>query len=132
MDKRPIEEANYGKLIRLIPNLESIDEYVKLTSAGFMNLGVDVLEISDDYRIIALSHYYLDSFSGDMIPDPDMTIKITTSVKPRKVETLTYQDLYTFQQVYLREDVKNRAIQASLDNFLSQWLDNLLSQGHKQ
>lgn len=40
-----------------------------------MDLNCDVLEVGQDYRRIALSHYWKHD-SGDMIPDPDMEIAV--------------------------------------------------------
>jgi uncharacterized protein YqiB (DUF1249 family) len=93
-----------------------------------MDLGVDILEKNKDNWIIALSHYYLDPRSSDMIPDPDMQLRVFPEEK--RVEVLTYQDLYRYDQVYIQEGVFKAGLKLRLDSFLSFWLDNLLEQGH--
>lgn len=94
-----------------------------------MDLNIDVIERRSMKLVIALSHYYKHP-SGDMIPDPDMTIAVYFATKT--AEALTYQDCFGYQQVY-RDDmaVMSPATKNRLNGFLKQWLTNLLEQGHK-
>ena len=68
-----------------------------------------------------------------MIPDPDMQVRINT--KFEIVEALTYQDTDRFDEVYSRNDqnqlIYNPKFKQSLNNFLLQWLENLVEQGFK-
>ena len=92
-----------------------------------MDLHLDRLEKNGGLYTIALSHYYKHQ-SGDMIPDPDMTMRVDTVAKT--VEALTYQDIYRYDEVY-PDGIVNQAIRKSLNSFLSQWLQNCIDQGHR-
>ncbi len=119
----------YKMLLLVVPDLQNIEESGKSVVAGYMDLNLDVLKRGTDKTIIALSHYYKHP-SGDMIADPDMEI----AVYPAKsmAEALTYQDTYGYSVVYsqggTKVDVRARR---DLNQFLHQWLDNLIQQGHR-
>jgi plasmid stabilization system protein ParE len=61
--------------------------YAKSSVPGFMDLHLDILERSPRYRRIAIGHYWKHP-SGDMIPDPDMTIPLFFD--RQLAEALTY------------------------------------------
>lgn len=92
-----------------------------------MDLNLDVLHKQDDLMIIALSHYY-QNHNGDMIPDPDMEIRVDRSYE--FIEALAYQDSFGYQRVYQNENHYYPRLKKSLNSFLSQWLKNCLDQGH--
>ena len=102
MARKSVERSNYEKLLKLIPNILEIEDYQKLVSPGFMDLSIDILEDDESYRIVALSHYYLHP-SGDMVPDPDVQIRIFP--KDQRIEVLAYQDIFGYQEVYVRDGV---------------------------
>ena len=122
-----ISKRNYRKLSVLLPSLPRIPEYSKSTVPGLMDLHLDNLEKNGRVYKIALSHYYKHP-SGDMIPDPDMTMLVDTV--GQTVEALTYQDIYRYDQVCI-DDVIDQSIRKSLNDFLSQWLQNCTDQGHR-
>lgn len=126
MARQSLERSNYTKLLKLVPNILTFREALKLTSPGFMDLNVDLIEAGKDYLIVALSHYFL--MNGDMVSDPDMQIRIFP--EQRMVEALTYQDQFVYQEVYIREGVYRAGLKLKLDQFLGFWLGNLLAQGH--
>ena len=86
---------------------------------GFDNLG---------RNRIALSHYYQDP-SGDMIPDPDMEILLYPDMKT--TEALSYNDSFLYRLVYPREGYACPKAKKDLNDFLDQWLSNILQQGFK-
>lgn len=118
----------YRKLLKVIPDLLTIEEYGKSVVPEFMDLNLDILQRTPEKFIIALSHYYKHP-SGDMIADPDMEV----AVYPNRefAEALTYQDSFTYQSVILDSGGVNVKLQRELNNFLSQWLTNLIEQGHQ-
>lgn len=127
-----IEQKIYTELLKLIPDSENLKrgDAMKSKVAGFMDLNLDILEIEKNYLKIALSHYYK-GVDGDLIPDPDMVIKIVPSIK--WASSLTYQDTYIYDEVLVKikgETYINRALQNKLNKFLDQWLRNCLAQGH--
>lgn len=123
-----IYSRNFQKLIQLIPTLLDIKTAAKLTAPGFMNLNIDVLNRHHKKIVIALSHYYKHP-SGDMIADPDMTMAVY--IETESVEVLTYQDCFGFRTVYSADGMAlSPSAKKELNSFLSQWLTNLLAQGH--
>lgn len=127
-----IEERIYTKLLKLMPDLENLKkgDAMKSKVPGFMDLTLDILEIEKNYLKIALSHYYK-GIDGDLIPDPDMVIKIVPNIK--WASSLTYQDSYIYDEVLVKingETYLNRVLQNKLNKFLNQWLRNCLAQGH--
>ncbi len=127
MTTSDIPHQNYQKLNTLLPSLLRIPEYAKSSVSGFMDLNLDLLEKSGKVFTIALSHYYKHP-SGDMIPDPDMTMRVDTAA--HTVEALTYQDIYRYDEVCPDSRV-NQAIRKSLNTFLACWLQNCIDQGHR-
>ena len=127
MPTTDIPHQNYQKLNTLLPSLPKIPEYAKSTVSGFMDLNLDLLEKRGKVCTIALSHYYKHP-SGDMIPDPDMTMRVDTAAQT--VEALTYQDIYRYDEVYPDGEV-NQSVRKSLNTFLALWLQNCVDQGHR-
>jgi uncharacterized protein YqiB (DUF1249 family) len=124
-----IYQRIYKKLEQLVGDLNAIPEAKKSQVRGFMDLNLDRLSADGGAMVIALSHYYKHP-SGDMIPDPDMTVRITPS--EGRAEALSYQDLYSYQQVYGDDgQIVPDAVKQDLNQFLEQWLSNCLEQGHR-
>lgn len=122
-----IYDAWENRLVKMIPTLPEIPEYVKSKVPGLMDLNLDLLSRDNDIITVALSHYY--ERNGDLIADPDMVIRIDTNTET--VEALSYQDTYIYREVYEngnRVDVKAKK---ELNEFVLQWLTNLIDQGHK-
>ena len=94
-----------------------------------MDLNLDVLRRGPTKTIIALSHYYKHP-SGDMIADPDMVLAVYSD--KAMAEALSYQDSFGYQEVYSQGgamvDVRAKR---ELNQFLMQWLSNLIVQGHR-
>ncbi len=123
-----VENRIFHKLLDVVPDLMTIQEAGRSKSDGYMDLGLDVLYRTPERLVIALSHYYLHP-SGDMIPDPDMEIEVF--LKHERAQALTYQDAFGYQSVDNIEGRRDRSCQRGLNKFLSQWLTNLIIQGHR-
>jgi len=121
----------YEQLEGLIPGLRELKQgdYRKSVSGGFMDLHLNVLIRTENELRIALSHYYKQN--GDSIADPDMEIRVYLLDGWRKAEALTYQDVYTYNEVYPRPGIMIPSLKRSLNEFLTFWLSNLKKQGHK-
>ena len=118
----------FAKLARIAPDLKLTREHAVSRVPGLMDLNLDVLERSEDYARIALSHYWKHS-SGDLIADPDMEIAVFWP--EALAEALTYQDTYVYEVAYPRErEAPDLEVHTRLNVFLEQWLDNLAEQGH--
>ena len=121
-----IHERIYKKLVKLIPDLDSIQEHACSKSEPYMDLHLDVLYRDKDSIVIALAHNFRQN--GDVVPDPDMQIKIYPAAQ--MAEALTYQDQYSYQEVYPEPGKYRPHLKKDLNSFLSQWLNNLIQQEH--
>lgn len=127
MTKKSLKQSNYSKLDKLTGGIKKFLKkkmHKKITSGGYMPLTVEVLTPES----ISMTHYY--EMNGDLVPDPDMTLKIDTET--RSVESLSFQNIYIYQQVYSEDGIANKKLQKSLDSFLNDWLSNLIHQGFIQ
>ena len=123
-----LSQAIYKKLIQIIPDIATREEAgkSKLSSDALMDLNLDILSTQGNIIRIALSHYYKQN--GDMIADPDMEIIINT--KLMTANAMTYQDSMIFQSAEQGGGINQKLVN-SLNEFLDQWLQNCIDQGHK-
>jgi uncharacterized protein YqiB (DUF1249 family) len=117
----------YGKMTILIPTLPEVPGYVKSQVPGFIDLNLDLLSRNGEINTVALSHYY--EQNRDLITDPDMVLRIDTTTET--VEALTFQDTYTYREVYVDGNRVDLKAKTKLNEFLLQWLTNLIDQGYK-
>jgi len=120
--------TNYLKMKEL--GLLDVVEYAKLSSDGFMDLSVDVLQRHESYYDIALAHY--GEQNGDLMADPDMVIRVYPD--RGEVEALTFQNDYLgiYHEVYTRDGEREMCrprLKKDLNEFLNMWLTNLIEQG---
>lgn len=122
----PIHQDIFNQLLKVVPAINADAQSGKSKSEGFIDLNFDLLRDDDtkQIKIVALSHYYKHD-SGDMIPDPDMTMIVHLADK--KVYALSYQDAYRYDEI---DPDSPEALKESLNEFLLQWLRNLEEQGH--
>ena len=123
-----LSQSIYKKLIQIIPDIATREEAgkSKLSSDALMDLNLDVLSKQKNIIRIALSHYYKQN--GDMIADPDMEIIINTELMT--ANAMTYQDSMIFQSAEQGGGINQKLVN-SLNEFLDQWLQNCIDQGHK-
>lgn len=95
-------------------------------SGGFMDLHLDVMEVTEEYAVIALAHYF--EQNGDKVPDPDMTVRVWRN---GMAEALTFQDSTTYREVYPQPGKVDLGAKKELNDFLAMWLGNLVDQGHR-
>lgn len=123
-----IYQENYRKILQLIPTLHKMKSAAKLTAPGFMDLNVHIMHRHHKKLVIALSHYYKHR-SGDLMPDPDITIALYSATQT--AEVLMYEDCFGYRKVYSDDGTAfSPSNKKELNSFLEQWLTNLLKQGH--
>jgi len=82
----------YDRLQPILEALEGKDD-VTLTSKGFMDLNVDRLYSEKEGAVrISIAHNYTQN--GDVVPDPDMEIRVYPDRK--MAEALTFQNALLF------------------------------------
>lgn len=123
-----INERIFRKLEKILGDSREIPEYQKLRASGFMDLSVDRIYGDEQSVTIALSHYF--KMNGDMVPDPDMEIRIYPEMK--MAEALAYQDSFGYRQVYPEPGKVDLKAKKDLNVFLNQWLSNIAEQGFEK
>lgn len=115
--RRTIYEINYERVEPLLA------EYNKIEVKGYMPLVIEKIG-ENEY---SLAHYY--EQDGDLVQDPEMTIKIHPELK--MVEALTYYQpaLGIYQEVYPEPGKFYPILKKELNEFLGMWLRNLKQQG---
>jgi uncharacterized protein YqiB (DUF1249 family) len=101
-------------------------EYMKFKSPGLMDLNVD--RLTGD--TIALAHN--GKQNGDVMADPDVEVKIYPDLKA--AEALTFQNDYLgiFQEVYPEPGKYHPKLKKELNDFLNDWLKNMIEvQGYQ-
>ena len=130
-----IYTRNFDRLVKLgIIDTEGklqFREAISIESKPYMNLNLDVLGTDKDGNILfAMAHNF--EQHGDIMADPDMTIRIIPVM--RSIEALTYQldSMGIFQRVYNEDFTKvNPKLKKELNSFLQKWLINLMQQRFK-
>ena len=124
-------ELNFNRLQKLagmsLEELTADHKAFKVKSEGFMDLSIETHPhlSTESYRVVSLTHYY--EQNGDLVPDPDMMIRVYLDRKT--VEPATFQDSYRFQEVYLEGNRWRPQLAKELSSFLATWLVNLKKQG---
>ena len=120
-------QSIYRKLIKIIPDIATRRSAgkSKLLSDALMDLNLDILSKQKNIIRIALSHYYKQN--GDMIADPDMEIIINAQLMT--ANAMTYQDSMIFQSAEQDGGINQKLVN-NLNEFLDQWLQNCIDQGH--
>ena len=130
---RPLVELEVGDVFRLKAN-------------GFMDLVGEVLPGCSETgaKILSLAHYF--EQNRDLCQDPEMTIRLfppgnrewrhlvpSTDPEHGRAEALTFQQAIppVYQEVYTSPGRYVPALHKQLNSFLTFWLKNLKSQGHR-
>jgi uncharacterized protein YqiB (DUF1249 family) len=96
----------------------------KLEKEPYQILHVDVLERGSDFVTIALAHYY--EQNGDLVPDPDMQVRLFPKFK--MAEAMTFQNSLVYTEVYTERNGKMfiyPKAKRSLNSFLDSWTKEL-------
>lgn len=94
----------------------------KFKAAGFMDLHLESLS----GNTISLTHYY--EQNGDLVPDPDMEIRLDPVAKTALA--MHFQDYRSYQEVY-PDGIEDPRQFKSQNSFLTFWLSNIKNQGFK-
>jgi hypothetical protein len=79
-----------------------------------MDLSFEILSKGTDQFICAMAHCF--EQNGDLVPDPDMEIRVVPSIQ--MIEALTYQDQFGFRVVYPEPGKVNLSAKGELNQFL--------------
>lgn len=118
-------EANYERLILLIPNLPALPETAVARADGKPSLHLELLEHAPYTVTLELSHCFSRGFESLLEP----AVRIRVYLDARAVEVLSDHVRPLVHQA-LKPDNGARAVldyKWSLNYFLSQWLDHCLA-----
>jgi adenine-specific DNA methylase/uncharacterized protein YqiB (DUF1249 family) len=120
-----IVHENYNKLMKIAPGiLNGRYRYMKLKAPGFMDL---VIEKLYENRI-SLSHYY--EQNGDLMSDPDMELIVDQNQKTLTAATFQQDNMAIYHAAYQGDELINPDLEDELNDFLGDWLSNIVRQGH--
>lgn len=125
-----IMKENYKKIVTLFPDIWDLKmadaKKLTSTSAGVMDLHLDIFFKEKNYMLIALHHDFKQN--GDLISDPHMEISLENMLAMPH----SYQDSLVYQRVFEDDDTKYKPeLLKQLTEFLHQWLDNCINSYYK-
>ena len=121
-----IYHDNYRRLFLL--GVMDITSFKKIKSKGYMDLNIDVLEDNDVTRVIAMAHNII--MDGDLIADPEMTVKLFKNTAEAKVLTYQVYSLGVYEKIYESENVVDYHSMYYLNRYFNNWLITLEERGY--
>ena len=132
---KPTKHAttNYRMIRPFLSAVDSSEDgHVRFLAGGYMPLVVENLGYTfRGAAVYSITHY--GEQNGDAMRDPDMELAINHEAGT--VEPLTFRNDYMgmYQEVYKRDNdgrlLYSPRLRTSLDDFLWQWLKNIIEQG---
>lgn len=122
-------QANYTRLLALLPDVQTMEagSAVKMKAEPFMDLCIDVLRQQGTVTQISMAHYF--EQNGDLVPDPDMEVMLMHVT--RMALPVHFQNAIAYRVCIEGTKVINGKELADQSSFLSIWLRNIKSQGHR-
>lgn len=128
-------KTNFKRVYPFIQGMGESDNYRRFEAGECYDPFVVEYTYQEDRHgnpIFSLAHYY--EQNGDLMQDPEMEIAV--DFQNEEVEPLTYQldALGVYQTVYKTINGKlyiSERLRRELDDFLRQWLKNVLNQQYK-
>jgi len=124
--------CNYKRLIEYVKAADENGGYVKFKSEGYMDLVIENVGYNDyaGHPVYSMAHYYVQN--GDLMRDPEMTFAVDVMNKTIIPQTYQLDGLGIYQEVFKYQNGKtyyNVRLISELDDFLRQWIKNIISQG---
>lgn len=118
----------YQKLKVVIPDLGNLAGYSVCESPDGLPLCCDLLEVGNDFRRIALGHYW-QLTTGEQVPD--VFFEVNVFLDWELAEAVSYQFCGRIDDAYAIDgEPPVFAIHRRINRFLEQWLDLLALQGY--
>lgn len=115
-----VYEANYRRLMRLIPDLRAIDGTILAKGDGMPDICLGVLGHCRYTTTLSLTHHL--NIAGKTVPDLDMKIRVYHDAKVAEVigyqHELRFASYYPYPNPMMRHHFEKRQINL----FFSEWL----------
>ncbi len=121
-------ESNFLRLLRLIPELDTIDGCFRSRVAGDCDLHVEILERSR-YTITLSLTYRFETDEG-LLADPDMTVRAYLDGQLAEVMAIGRRRRHPTLRRLIREHGRELGRRWRRNVVLNKWLDYLTEQGH--
>ncbi len=120
-----VAQKNYRAVMELAPEVLRGETESKSFEAGQSFMPLTVESVGENR--IAISHYYTQN--GDSLADPDMEFVFDHEAKTLNARTFQQDNLNRFEQV-VTDGVVDEALESELNDFASQWFQNIREQGY--
>ena len=118
----------YQALMRVTPELASVDRACTVRVEGGLPLRCDVLEVGNDFRRIALGHYWMLA-TGDQVPD--VIFEICVFFDWELAEAVSYHFGGRVEDAYpVDGEPPVLSIHRRINRLLERWLLLLAQQGY--
>ncbi len=120
-----VAQRNYRAVMELAPEVLRGETDSKTFEAGKSFMPLTVENIGESH--IAISHYYTQN--GDSLADPDMEFVFDHEAKTLNARTFRQDSLDCFDSV-VADGIVDEALEGELNDFASQWFENIREQGY--
>jgi hypothetical protein len=121
-------ESNYLRLLRLIPEVDSLDGCFRSRVAGDCDLYVEVLERCR-YTVTLSLTYHFETDEG-LLVDPDITIRVYLDGQLAEALAVGKKQRHTALMQLVRKHQRELNLRWQRNSILNKWLDYLSDQGH--
>ena len=122
-----IAQKNYDRLLELIPTLPALGPATSMTTHGEKPLHIAILYSYGQTVVLNLSQYG-DHLQGYTVANPSMIIAVYLDSK--SAEALVFQNYVGSRRIFFDDvAVSGGPIKTGMNQFLGQWLANLLAEG---
>jgi len=121
-------ESNYLRLLRLIPEIDSIDGCFNSRVADDCELCVEVIETCR-YTVTLSLTYHLSTHEG-LLSNPDMMVRVYLDGKQAEVLAIGERQQHTALQRLILEHKEELDRRWRLNIILNKWLEYLSDRGH--
>lgn len=121
-------ESNYLRLLRLIPEIDTLDGCFRSRVAGDCDLHIEILERCRYTVTLSLS-YHLETDDG-LLVDPDMTIRVYLDGQLAEAMTIGERQHNATLRELVLEHRRELDLRWQRNIVLNKWLEYLSDQGH--
>lgn len=122
-------EANYDRLLTLVPRLDELNGLAKASVDGLMDLHLEILDRSRYTTTISLTHYLNDQ--GRLVANPYMRVRLYHDAKVAEVLAYQNQSRFRHEYPYPNPKMHQRHEKRQLNLFLAEWLTYCIARGYR-